>query len=857
MLLTVLIFGLSNFSNATQAESLVADFGHEGPYFAAHTSVESLDTREMLVCPANTTSVDFQWAPADASNVWSPNDSSNSYTMNYTDINGNPATIDVDVTMTDPANRNEDDDSRDVGTHPFDAFGGCDVFTGGGFANDWPTGDGANDPWGSDCNGDGSVGGLDFRTQSAGLYGDPYLTWVMKSADHTEVVTLNFEFSKDVFMDNFEVSDIDYSGVGYEEVANLSIYESPGNSFQDEVLFSATDSSGANVAVNINSGTSTIVTGQDVRSIYNLNMNGNLAPTDPAGTVQVSTSDKFSTLSVGYSNGIDDAIAEQNDPADYAWWSNTNGATNGVSDNHAVRMNGFTFCVVEPGEITGTVLEDTDGDGVGDTPISGVVLELLDSAGNPVLDDSGNPITVTTDANGDYIFTDVPGLEDYFVREQQPAGYSDVSEVDGGDDGDNADNGVTNLIPVTVGPGETDSGNDFVEELPGAISGNVSEDTNGDGGADQPIAGVVLELLDDAGNPVLDDSGNPITATTDANGDFLFSDVPPGDYTVVEQQPAGYSDVSEAEGGDDGDNPDNGVLNSIDVTVSPGETDTGNDFIEEIPGAISGNVTEDTDGDGVGDTPIEGVVMELLDSAGNPVLDDNGDPITTTTDANGDYSFPDVSPGDYLVNEQQPADYQDVSEVDGGDDGDNPDNGVTNSIPVTVDPGETDTGNDFIEELIPGAITGNVTADTNGDGNADLPLEDVVLELLDENGDPVLDDNGDPITTTTDANGDYSFTDVPPGDYQVAEQQPEGYADQSEVDGGDDGDNPDNGVINNIPVTVDAGETDTGNNFIEELEPTAVSVSGSSATRATPLVLVLMGMLALAVLTRIGVFSRN
>ena len=55
----------------------------------------------------------------------------------------------------------------------------------------------------------------------------------------------------------------------------------------------------------------------------------------------------------------------------------------------------------------------------------------------------------------------------------------------------------------------------------------------------------------------------------------------PGNYTVVETQPTDYANVSEVDGGDDGDNLDSSILNSIPVIVSPGETDSGNDFVEE------------------------------------------------------------------------------------------------------------------------------------------------------------------------------------------------------------------------------------------------------------------------------------
>ncbi|HBY76278.1 MAG TPA: hypothetical protein DEG47_04555, partial [Cyanobacteria bacterium UBA11148] len=80
----------------------------------------------------------------------------------------------------------------------------------------------------------------------------------------------------------------------------------------------------------------------------------------------------------------------------------------------------------------------------------------------------------------------------------------------------------------------------------------------------------------------------------DANGNYSFNNVKPGDYNVIQTNLPGYTDVSEVDGGSDGDNPNNGIVNNIPVTVDPGETDSGNNFVDERRGAITGNVKEDT-----------------------------------------------------------------------------------------------------------------------------------------------------------------------------------------------------------------------------------------------------------------------
>ncbi len=90
------------------------------------------------------------------------------------------------------------------------------------------------------------------------------------------------------------------------------------------------------------------------------------------------------------------------------------------------------------GSIVGQVLADTDSDGVGDSPLAGVTITLngtLDPNMNGQIDVGENStitqITVTTDENGYYVFTDLlPGV--YTVVEGSIPGYGDVTDTDGG-----------------------------------------------------------------------------------------------------------------------------------------------------------------------------------------------------------------------------------------------------------------------------------------------------------------------------------------------------------------------------------------------------------------------------------------
>ena len=244
-------------------------------------------------------------------------------------------------------------------------------------------------------------------------------------------------------------------------------------------------------------------------------------------------------------------------------------------------------------------------------------------------------------------------------------------------------NTVGDETPIVVVGGEDTPGNDFVDEQLGSIAGTVLEDIDNDDAGEDPIAGVTITLLDDTGATVA-------TAVTDSNGAYLFEDVVPGDYIVSESQPSGFADVLDEDStvpGDDAVNADP-LDDVIPVSIVSGELDDGNDFIEEQLGSLSGTVLEDTDNDGVGEDPIAGVTITLLDEDGATVA-------TAVTDSNGDYSFADLEPGNYSVVESDPTDFVSVGDVDGANN-----NTVGDETPIAVVGGEDASGNDFVDEQL-------------------------------------------------------------------------------------------------------------------------------------------------------------
>ena len=477
-------------------------------------------------------------------------------------------------------------------------------------------------------------------------------------------------------------------------------------------------------------------------------------------------------------------------------------ATSFTMPNAAVSGKNFGYNQVL-GSIAGTVVVGANGNGLadgGESGLAGATITLRYAGADAILNTADDVVSTpqVTTASGSYGFTGcLPGI--YQVSEANPATYLSWADRDGG----NPDNitVVLDFGPDGIGGNGDDrmvkTQQDFEDCLLATISGSVLADTDNNNSGDTAISGVTLALRDAATDALI------ATTTTNGTGAYTFSDVQPGSYKIVETQPAGYHSVSDKDGG----NLD--IIGDVTpVTVTYNATSSDNNFVEEQPGSLSGSVLADIDGNGTGDAPLAGVLIRLLDDAASPVLDGLGAPVTTLTLANGSYSFGDLPPGTYMVAEDQPANYQSVSDTDGANN-----NLIGDETPITVTAG-LDSGNHNFIEIELGSIAGTVSKDTDNNGSGDAPLAGVILTLLDETGTPV---DGDPdtagvqaVTATTGPDGTYLFANVYPTVYQVAETQPAGYDSVSDADGG----NPD--LIGNVtPLTVAPGQNVTGRNFVD------------------------------------------
>ena len=309
--------------------------------------------------------------------------------------------------------------------------------------------------------------------------------------------------------------------------------------------------------------------------------------------------------------------------------------------------------------------------------------------------------------------------------------------------------------------------------LPISIAGTVYEDVDLDNVRDagEPgIAGVKLTLLAWNGKSYV---GTGRTTTTDASGKYRFDDLLPGTYRIIQTQPNGYFSIGATAGTVDGAKRGRvaGVDVISDVELLGGEDSVGNDFAEARPATLSGTVYHDADNDGVLDPGETGIGNVLLRIQYLPPTGSASAPIEVVTRLDGTWSATGLMPGNYRIDEVQPAGYLDGLDAAGtaGGYAHNPGDSITG---IRLNSGVHGRRYNF-GELVPSTISGRVSADPNGNGLYDPGeplLPGVTIHLLDASG-TVID------TTQTDAKGEYSFEGLAPGTYGVREVQPEGYYD--------------------------------------------------------------------------------
>jgi hypothetical protein len=360
------------------------------------------------------------------------------------------------------------------------------------------------------------------------------------------------------------------------------------------------------------------------------------------------------------------------------------------------------------------------------------------------------------------------------------------------------------------------------------IGNRVWNDANKDGiqnPGEPGIGGVVLELLDEFGNPVDSDPFVPTTqptyVTTDANGNWYISSEPGTDdigvqYDVALLPNTKYiirlattgpgNDWDETALGGLGGPRAGGDLEKFFISPivgalgngEPGFSDNDAALVNSIPqatfitgalgennfnidlgftklGSISDKVWNDVNGNGLqdaGELGIAGVTVTLRNNSNNTIA-------TTKTDAFGNYIFKDlltsVTGVNYSVKFSTPVGYEFTTQsgavtVTNNSDV-NANTGITTTVVLTiVNPDVTyvDAGVKITSKVIVGDFVWN---DANGNGQQDAGepgIAGVTVTLYNNSGFAIA-------TVVTDNNGHYQFNDVAPGNYTIGVTPPIGY----------------------------------------------------------------------------------
>ncbi|WP_235507757.1 MSCRAMM family protein [Agromyces sp. Root1464] len=317
-------------------------------------------------------------------------------------------------------------------------------------------------------------------------------------------------------------------------------------------------------------------------------------------------------------------------------------------------------------DITGTVTDSGTG------PVDGVALNLIDASGAVVA-------TTTTAGGGLYGFPGFFATDGYTVEAVLPSGKIAVD---------------ASRKPADLST--TDAVVDFTmrDIVPVAVSGNVS-DSEGN-----PMGGVSVTIGD-------------VTTTTDSDGNYLFDQVPVGDYTATITTPGGYTVTSSP--------PQFTVPDGVETPI------TGVDFVVAANPSLSGTVTAAGAG-------VPGVTITATGPGGT---------LSTVTGADGGYHFPLLPAGDYTVTMTTPE-------------------GAVAVGPVTRDESVATsdvTGVDFAIAKL-GSIEGTVFTD---DGT---PFPGAAVTVTGPDG---------PTPLTSDPDGSYAVAALPPGEYTMTLTVPAGY----------------------------------------------------------------------------------
>ena len=404
--------------------------------------------------------------------------------------------------------------------------------------------------------------------------------------------------------------------------------------------------------------------------------------------------------------------------------------------NDPIKEN-VNFGYISDNSIFGTIYRDdnrSNSHNGGEAGYPAQTVQLLDKDGQVIA-------TTTTDANGNYSFDNLPDGT-YSVKVVKDGALTDLEQTE--DPDGTKDSASEPIVLNEDNPTKKNVNFGYVPDY--FIKGTIYRDGNRSGALDageKLYEGVTVNLVDADGTVVA-------TTTTDADGSYSFDKLPAGTYSVTVVQDGPIAGLEQT--GDPDATKDNASESITLNNDNPSTTDVNFGYIAD--NSLSGTVYRDDsrNGDQDGTEPgYSGVTVQLLDASGNVVA-------TTTTDANGTYSFSKLPDGTYSVKVVKDGELADTEQTE------DPDATKDNaSEPVTL--GEDNPSKDHIDfGYVPDySIHGLVYRDgdrNEAHGATEKGYANQTVELRDKDGKVVA-------TTTTDANGAYSFSKLPAGDYTV------------------------------------------------------------------------------------------
>ncbi len=351
---------------------------------------------------------------------------------------------------------------------------------------------------------------------------------------------------------------------------------------------------------------------------------------------------------------------------------------------------------------------------------------------------------------------------------------SEVSEAD-----NNCTDTVTVLQKVTIGDKIwLDSNANGVQD---------ASETSG-------VAGVKVDLMTCGTNGVCGDGDDVIVSmmTTVAGGAYSFS-ADPGTYYLRVTAPVGYffSPSGKGAAANDSDpNPATGRTASI--TLTSGQTENTLDAGLYQQATIGDKVWFDANFNGVqdaGEPGLEDVTIRLK-TCGADTICENGDDLTIGTQvtaSDGAFGFANLTPGSYYLEFSAPIHYA-FSPMGSGtpatDSDVDPMTGQTGVFTLTSAQIDTTLDAGLYQNTI---ISGRAWTDTDASGaqnGTETGIQDITVTLHHPGPDHIPGTADDPTSTVlTDANGDYTFINIPNGNYRIVVTPPAGHQQTGDPDG--------------------------------------------------------------------------